>query len=223
MTATAAAATTTYTLSLPPAFYTTLQHAQYTFPHENGDILTDAELRSYWWDNYLFADYCTDVAVWREKRESEFVQILVPFYMRCKCLAEHLDFQHATPAPSFSPRIREKVVAQLTDGLQSEMGAFQYELDLCITVTQVLLYWYLVGSAAEEEEELCRKWRDAVCSVGCLRPGGLSQLKRMPAYVQRVKDIMGDFAEVRALVGQIQLGGPLLPRPDGDENIAAAE
>jgi hypothetical protein len=184
----------TIILSLPPHFYTTLQNTRYVFPHESGDAMTCADLLPYWWDDYLFKEYCSTSEQWLTKRDTDTVKTLVPFFMRCKCLAEHLNFQHAIPAPSFSPRIRDKVTAQLTEAFQAEIGAFQFDLDRIISITQIILYWYLVGK--EGIEEICREWRDIVSGVEFPRPA-LSQLRRMPAYVHQVKDCMNKFQEIR--------------------------
>jgi hypothetical protein len=74
---------------------------------------------------------------------------------------EHLHFQHCIPTPFFSARIRDSIIAKLTDEFRDNFTIFQYDLDRIITITQVSIYWWMRG----EEEELCRKWMRAI--EGC--------------------------------------------------------
>lgn len=186
-------------LPFPPSFYRDLQQTHYAFPHEDGDSLSDVELRGYWWDHYLFADYCRTREDWLTWREDPVVQTLIPFFMRGKCILEHLDFQHCFPT-TFPLRLQEKVAAALTDAFRDRFTEFKYGLDRAVTVTQILLYWRLQGS--KEFDDLCRKWRNVVQTVGP-NTVALSCLCRMPAYWRAVDDLAARYVPLCDFVARL--------------------
>jgi hypothetical protein len=193
-------------LSIPPSFYGSMQNTNYRFPHSDGDTLSNADLKTYWYSKYVFAEYCHSQEDWNQLREDPVVQELVPFYMRCKCMLEHLNIQHCFPT-TFPVRMQKKVAAELTDAFCEAFAEFQYDLDRIATITQVMLYWYLREQARwkedEDGKEMCRKWRDAVKD---LEEGiRLSQLRQMPAYWRHVADLAERFRPLRDLAATIVL------------------
>ncbi len=198
----------THILPIPPAFYGALQNAQYTFPHETGDGMTDEELRCYWYDRYLFADYCPTREDWIRMRDDPIVSDLIAFFMRCKCMLEHLDFQQCTPAPTFPARVRERIAAQLTDAARIQFTEFMWDMDQIANVTQILLYWRLQGGeGAKRTEEACREWWSAVDALQMERgiPISLGRFRRMPSYFHHVQQLSSHFAPLRERVRKIAM------------------
>jgi hypothetical protein len=153
-----------------------MQCRDFPFPHEDGDTLPAESLRMYWWGGSIFRSYCVDRESWIYWREHDTVQDFVEFYLRCKCLLEHMDLDDAE---------------------------FYAAVDRATSVTQILLYEVL-QQRREEDSELCRKWREVLISVKPIWAGAAySVLKKVGKSDRRkeaIKAVFGPLLEVERTV-----------------------
>jgi hypothetical protein len=155
-----------------------MQCRDHPFPHEDGDTLPSDTLRIYWWGGSIFRTYCLDRWSWESWRNSDTVQTLVEFYLRCKCLLEHLELEDTE---------------------------FYAAIDRATTITQILLY-DILQLKRQEDSELCRKWRDALVSLSGVWTGvPYSVLKRAGTSQTRLAALKAAFEPLLELEGFVRI------------------